>query len=213
MNTERLIEALAARAAPIELGGAPRVVAMAGLAGLAAALALVAAGLGFRPGAEATQHLPLLGLKLAFSLGSAVVAAVCLSRLAYPDGERRTPLALLLLPFIMIGLFGAASLLATPTEGWRAALLHRSWAECLVAIPLIAIAPFATLIVALRRFAPTDLRKAGAVAGLYAGAVAAAAYALHCTAQSPAFVALWYGGSVVACSLAGALVGSRLLRW
>lgn len=213
MKTDLLIEALAARADRVKLGGAPRMVAAAGFVGLAAALLLVGLGLGIRPDPWASQHLPLLGLKLVFSLGSAVIAAFCLGRLAYPEGERRTPLPLLLLPFVAIVLFGAASLLATPPETWRAAVLHRNWAECLLAIPLIASIPFSCLILALRRFAPTDLRKAGAVAGLYAGAVGAAGYALHCTAPSPAFVALWYGGSVLACSLFGWASGPRLLRW
>lgn len=213
MNTDMLIEALAARADSVKLGGAPRIVALAGFAGLCAALVLVAVLLGILPDPWTPQHLPLLGLKLAFSLGSAVTAGFCLSRLAYPGGERRTPLGLLLLPFVAIVLFGVGSLLAAPIENWNAALLHSSWAECIIAIPLIATAPFTSLLLALRKFAPTDLQKAGAVAGLYAGAVSAAAYALHCTAQSPAFVALWYGGSVLACSLIGWTLGPRLLRW
>lgn len=42
-------------------------------------------------------------------------------------------------------------------------------ATCLIAIPLLAVMPFATLIVALRMGAPTDQMHAGAMAGLAAG--------------------------------------------
>jgi len=43
--------------------------------------------------------------------------------------------------------------------------------------------------------------------------VSAAAYALHCVDDSLPFVALWYGGTILLCTLAGAVLGPRLLRW
>jgi hypothetical protein len=46
-----------------------------------------------------------------------------------------------------------------------------------------------------------------------AGAVSATGYALHCVDDSLPFVALWYGGTIAICTLAGALVGPRLRRW
>jgi hypothetical protein len=61
--------------------------------------------------------------------------------------------------------------------------------------------------------APTDLRRTGALVGLAAGSISAAAYALHCVDDSLPFVALWYGGTIVLCTLAGAVLGPRLLRW
>ena len=87
------------------------------------------------------------------------------------------------------------------------------WLECLLSIPTIAIVPFAVTIFAVRRAAPTNLFRAGAVAGLVAGGVSAMAYAFHCTDDSLPFVAVWYGGTIVLCTLAGAALGPRLLRW
>ena len=78
---------------------------------------------------------------------------------------------------------------------------------------IIAIVPFAATIFAVRRAAPTNLVRAGAIAGLIAGGVSAIAYALHCTDDSLPFVAAWYGGTIVLCTLAGAALGPRLLRW
>jgi hypothetical protein len=61
--------------------------------------------------------------------------------------------------------------------------------------------------------APTDLRRTGACAGLVAGSISAAGYALHCVDDSMPFVAFWYGGTIALCTLAGAMLGPRLLRW
>jgi len=92
-------------------------------------------------------------------------------------------------------------------------ILGDEWLECLLSIPIIAIVPFAVTIFAVRRAAPTNLVRAGAVAGLVAGGISAMAYALHCTDDSLPFVAVWYGGTIVLCTLAGAVLGPRLLRW
>lgn len=87
------------------------------------------------------------------------------------------------------------------------------WLECLISVPIIAIAPFVLIVWAVRRMAPTDLVRAGALSGLLAGGISATAYALHFTDDSLPFVALWYGGTIVLCTLAGAMLGPRLLRW
>lgn len=72
--------------------------------------------------------------------------------------------------------------------------------------------PFALIVWAVRQAAPTNLVRTGALAGLAAGGVSAAAYALHCNANSLPYVALWYGGTIMLCTLAGAALGPRLLR-
>jgi hypothetical protein len=92
-------------------------------------------------------------------------------------------------------------------------MMGSQWVTCALCIPLFAIVPFAALIWALRRGAPTNLRRTGAVAGLVAGALGAVAYAFHCPDDSIPFIALWYGGMVVLCALLGAMLGPRLLRW
>jgi hypothetical protein len=82
-----------------------------------------------------------------------------------------------------------------------------------VSVPVIAIVPFALVIWAVRQAAPTHLRRAGALAGLVSGGLSAAGYALHCTDDSLPFVAVWYGSTILLCTLAGAVLGPRLLRW
>jgi hypothetical protein len=117
------------------------------------------------------------------------------------------------MPFLFIVIVAAISLGLAPSSHWDKMVRGDEWLECLLSIPIIAIVPFAISIWAVRRAAPTNLARAGAFAGLAAGGVSAMAYALHCTDDSLPFVAVWYGGTIVLCTLAGAALGPRLLRW
>ena len=136
-----------------------------------------------------------------------------LTRLARPGAERGISPLSIVVPFAAIALLGLISLGGAPSSHWNRMILGDEWLECLLSIPIIAIVPFAVTIFAVRRAAPTNLVRAGAVAGLIAGGVSAMAYALHCTDDSLPFVAVWYGGTIVLCTLAGAALGPRLLRW
>jgi hypothetical protein len=53
----------------------------------------------------------------------------------------------------------------------------------------------------------------GAAAGLGAGGLGAALYALHCSDDSPLFVAAWYSLAISIVAFAGASAGPRFLRW
>jgi hypothetical protein len=50
-------------------------------------------------------------------------------------------------------------------------------------------------------------------AGLLAGGMGAALYAMHCPDDSPLFVATWYGLAIAVVATLGAVLGSRVLRW
>ena len=91
--------------------------------------------------------------------------------------------------------------------------MGESLLQCLLSIPILAVVPFAVIVWAVRNAAPTNLLRTGALAGLVAGGIGAMAYALHCPNDSLPFVAFWYGGTIVLCTLAGAALGPRLLRW
>jgi hypothetical protein len=66
---------------------------------------------------------------------------------------------------------------------------------------------------AMRGLAPTRARMAGLAAGLLAGAVGAAGYALACGETAMTFVAIWYSLGIAMTGALGALLGPRLLRW
>jgi hypothetical protein len=177
------------------------------------ALAIAFVGLGVRTDLMTPRALAFLVLKLAFTVGIVGLALVYLTRLARPGGERRTPSFLVAMPFLVIVFLAAISLWFAPSSHWNKMIVGDEWLECLLSIPIIAIVPFAIAIWAVRRAAPTNLARTGAFAGLIAGGVSAMAYALHCTDDSLPFVAVWYGGTIVLCTLAGAALGPRLLRW
>ena len=213
MKTDDLIAMLSTNVEPVGRRQVGRTVGVAILAGAAAALGVALFVLGIRSDLSEPSAAAYLPLKLVFTLGTLVLTSIALTKLARPGGEGRTPLALVALPFVVIMLLAAISLAAAPSSRWERLIVGDRWLECLLSIPIIAILPFAAIIWALRRTAPTDLVRTGAIAGLVAGTVSATGYALHCMDDSLPFIALWYGGTIVLCTLAGATLGPRLLRW
>lgn len=213
MRTDDLINVLSTHVEQVDSRQLMRMVGTAIGISVALVVAVVLVVLGIRPDLITAGPFAFLLLKLAFTTIVLVPASIFLVRLARPGGERKTPIMLLALPFIAIMLLAAASLALTPSSHWSEVVLGDQWLECLLAIPIIAVVPFVVLIWVVRRTAPTDLARAGALAGLVAGTVSAVGYTFHCTDDSLPFIALWYGGTIAVCTLAGAKLGPRLLRW
>jgi hypothetical protein len=82
-----------------------------------------------------------------------------------------------------------------------------SLARCFICIPFFAAILLAVLICALRTGAPTRLTRCGAIVGIVAGTVGAAAYAFNCSSDSIPFVAFWYGAAIALCAFIGAQLG------
>lgn len=213
MKTDDLVAMLSANVEPVGRGLVGRAISIAVAAGAIIALGVVLVALGARADLTTTHAVVFLSLKLAFAIAVVGFAVRYLTKLARPGAERGISPFTIAVPFAVIALLGAMSLGAAPSSHWNRMILGDEWLECLLSIPIIAIVPFAVTIFAVRRAAPTNLVRAGAVAGLIAGGVSAIAYALHCTDDSLPFVAVWYGGTIVLCTLAGAALGPRLLRW
>jgi hypothetical protein len=212
MRTDELIAMLSTNVERVDRRNFGRMVIAAVAVGGAAALVAMFFALGVRTDLTAGP-LTSLVLKVVFTLWVVLLASISLTRHARPGGERKTPIGLAALPFIAIMLLAAVSLASAPSSYWERMVVGDKWLECLLSIPLIAVVPFAVIVWAVRQAAPTDLVRAGALAGLAAGGVSATAYALHCTDDSLPFVAVWYGGTIALCTLAGASLGPRLLRW
>jgi hypothetical protein len=213
MNTDDLVEVLSARVDPADFRTVGRRIAMAVAAGSVLAVAAVLVGFGPRTGLSTLGAWTFLFLKIAFAAAIAGTAATYLIRLSRPGGALKHGSLVVILPFLAIVALALVSLGSAPASHWNRMVAGDEWLECLVSIPMIAIVPFALTMWAVRQAAPTDLRRAGAFAGLVAGGISAVAYALHCTDDSLPFVAVWYGGTIVLCTLAGAALGPRLLRW
>lgn len=213
MKTDDLVAMLSANVEPVGSELVGRAISIAVAAGAVGALGVVFIALGARADLTTTRAVVFLSLKLAFAIAVVGIAVRYLTKLARPGAERGISPFTIVVPFAAIVLLGAMSLGAAPSSHWNQMLLGDQWLECLLSIPIIAIVPFAVTILAVRRAAPTNLVRAGAVAGLIAGGVSAIAYALHCSDDSLPFIAAWYGGTIVLCTLAGAALGPRLLRW
>jgi hypothetical protein len=213
MRTDDLIVILSTNVEPVDRRKLVRTFGAALAVGGSAAIVVVLLGLGVRTDLNDVEALISLLLKAIFTIVVLGLASTYLIRFARPGGERRAPLTLLALPFLAIILLAAISLASAPQSHWNSMIVGDQWLECLLSIPVIAIVPFAAMIWAVRQAMPTDLRRAGALAGLVAGALSATGYALHCVDDSVPFIALWYGGTIALCTLAGAVLGPRLLRW
>jgi hypothetical protein len=213
MKTDDLVEALSSRVAPVDVRGVGRRIALAAVSGLIVAVIAILIGFGPRSGLSTASAWAFLCVKVAFAAVTAGTAAAYLARLSRPGSAPRQEILRVGLPFLAIVGLALVSLGSAPASHWNRMVAGDAWLECLVSIPVIAIVPFALTMWAVRQAAPTDLRRAGAFAGLVAGGVSAVAYALHCSDDSLPFVAAWYGGTIMICTLAGALLGPRLLRW
>ncbi len=214
MRTDELIAALSTNVEPVNRRLVNRSIGVALVIGALVAIGAVLIVLGVRQDLATSRVMMFLLLKLVFAIGTALAASRYLARLARPGGERRAfPGLTVALPFVAILLLAGISLGQEPSSHWDKMAMGNEWLECLISIPVIAVVPFAVIVWAVRKAAPTNLVRAGAFSGLVAGSVSAFGYALHCTDDSLAFVALWYGGTIVLCTLVGALLGPRLLRW
>jgi len=213
MKTDDLIAALSAHVEPVNRRFFVRTIGVGLAVGMTLTFGVILVGLGIRVDLTTGRALGFVLMKVAFALGVVALASGYLMRLARPGGEHGKSLGWVIIPFAGVVLLGAISLALAPSAHWDKLVMGDQWLECLISIPIIAILPFAAVITAVRTAAPTNLVRTGAFAGLVSGGISAMAYALHCTDDSLPFVAIWYGGTIVLCTMAGAILGPRLLRW
>jgi hypothetical protein len=212
MSTNNLIAAIAADGAARPPSIPPRMAVALAVGGLISCV-LLACTLGVRPDIASALQTWRFTTKIAIALAASAVALWATARLARPDADGRTALAILSLPVAMLALAIAAELAVSPASAWTASAIGSNSRLCLVAIAVLSIAPLLALLAALRAGAPRSPAAAGAVAGLLAGSLAASLYAIHCFDDSPLFVALWYPPPIALAALVGAAAGWRVLRW
>lgn len=213
MSTDQLVALLARQAEPVPPDAVARRLRAALAWGTLPALLATVWVLGLRPDMRDAIHQPMFWVKLAFPAVLLALALALAARLARP-GRRvgRLP-ALLALPLAVVWLMAAVELGTAAPAARPALLLGESWRQCPLDIALLSVPAFAATFLAMRRLAPVHLRDAGAAAGLVAGTLAAAIYALHCTETSATFLGLWYVIGMLIPAAAGALLAPRLLHW
>ena len=215
MNTDRLIDILSVDPDPVNRHRLGRTLAVAIVAGGAAAFALMLVMVGPRHDLESTVHLEWVAVKLLFSLSIVGIGVPLLNKSIRPGLEDKTNWAMILLPFIAAIVVAAAVVLGQPSA-WREMLRGATTVSplrCQFLIIVFAAVPLVSVIYFLRQGAPTHLRLCGAIAGIVAGAIGATAYAFNCTSDSIPFIATWYGTAIALCAVIGAQLGPRVLRW
>jgi hypothetical protein len=211
VNTEELINTLVADHRVEALPGQMLWRSMLAPVVAAAVLLLVTAGV--RVDFAAAVTTPRLLFKFAVALSLLIATCGIVLRLSRPDG-RPGGWAVVLLMVLGLLLAGVmAELLVSPSDSWGARMRGTNAMWCLRMIPMLSALPLAACLLVLRRAAPTQGARAGAAAGLFSAAIGASLYALHCTDDSPLFVAAWYGLAACGITAIGAALGARLLRW
>lgn len=213
MDIDSLVDRLASDVKPVPRGIVGRRIALGILAGGLATILLIVMTIGINPNlADAASSYPFwVKWIYALSLGVVAVSAVC--RIARPEARLPQWLWLAGLPVLVLAAIGVFEMSRVPPTHWLAMWLGESWYTCPWLVLTLAMPIFFGLLWSFRKLAPTDLRGAGAVAGLAAGAIAAMLYCLHCPEMSAIFVLTWYTLGILLAAAVGALLGPRVLRW
>lgn len=213
MKTNELIAALVTDSSPVDAARVARRFHLRLAVGAVLTTAAMLLLMGPRADLADASTLPMFWLKLLFPASLAAAALVGLRRLSYPGMRLGHVPAAAAVPVGLAWMMAGLALLAAPAGERLPLVLGQTWLECPVSITLLSVPAFALAFWAARELAPTRLSLAGAAAGLFAGAAAAFAYALHCPETQAPFLAVWYVLGMLIPTGAGALLGRRLLRW
>lgn len=152
-------------------------------------------------------------MKAGFTAWLAIAGAASVIKLARP-GQRAAGAALAVsLAVAVMAALAALQLARTPADASRRLLLGSTAASCPWLIVALAVPIFMGALWAMRFMAPTRLAQAGAAMGFMAGSLAAFVYAVSCDESAAPFVLIWYGLGIVVPTVAGGLLGPRVLRW
>jgi hypothetical protein len=209
MNTQDLIDTLAKDLKPARREGLTVGLLLASLAALGLCILIVLLVQGVRPDFE--QSGTAVALKAIFSAAVAAAVLPVAVRLARPG---RKVGAWFIAAAVIAGacLAVSAFTLMTGSSG-VAATANRGFPFAFAIIPALATPAGFVIFAWYRRYAPTRLVLAGAAVGALSGGLGAIAYALICPVDDMGFVSTWYGASIIVCTLVGALIGPRVLRW
>lgn len=216
MNTDDLIAMLAAGPRPASRAAVGRRLGAALGAGALAALAVLLlmplwpGGIG---GLSARVAAPLFWAKLALT-SSVLFAALCVaSRLSQPGVRVGRAWIGLIVPIAVTTIAALTTLFTTPADARIDLVFGHTWRTCSLSIAFLSMPALALLLDAMRRLAPTRPERAGAAAGLLAGAIGASAYCLRCPEMDVPFWATWYLVGMAVPAVIGSLIGRRAMRW
>ncbi|HEX2758909.1 MAG TPA: DUF1109 domain-containing protein [Rhizomicrobium sp.] len=212
MRTDDLIAQLSNGLEPVKQGTVARLLLGAVVLGILGSIAVMLALLGLRYDFDTAITSFGMWTKLAYTFAIAAFGFWLVERAGRPGAEMTRPLLLLALPLLAIAILSMMQMSAPHADMPKLVMGHSS-RVCAPLVLLTALPTLAATFWALKRLAPTRLRTAGAIAGLFAGGAGAFVYSFHCTEGAAPFIAIWYTLGILATAALGALLGPRLLRW
>ncbi|GAC1033464.1 DUF1109 domain-containing protein [Pseudomonas sp. No.21] len=213
MKTDDLITMLASDNPTVPLLHSTQRFVLALGCGLLGALLLMACFFGARKDLAEVAATPLFWAKVALPAALVLGALWAAGRLARPGVAVGSRWAAIAAPVMLVWGASLVLLAALPAGDRLAVVLGSTWRTCPLNIALLSVPAFIAVNWALRGLAPTRLRLAGAAGGLLAGALATLVYCLHCPEMAVPFWGVWYVLGMALPTLAGWLLGPRLLRW
>jgi hypothetical protein len=213
MKTDELVELLSIQVEPVTATHLRRTLWLSLAVGIGVTVCLMLALFGVPTYAFGAADLRTQAISFLFTLSLVAIGARFLVAVARPGEPGYKALLLMGLVFLVLLSAGLIALTLSPRAAWHAMLFSPQWSMCLICIPLFALAPFAALIWVLRRAAPTHPALSGATAGIIAAASGAAVFSCCIPGSSLPFVTVWYGGVILLCALAGAVISPWFLRW
>lgn len=212
-STDDVIETLVSGLEPTPRHALERRFALGILPALLASLTLMLVLLGPRPDMAQALTLPIFWIKCTYNLLLALAAFLAMYRLARPDGTEGRFFGVAAVVVAVMLVAAIVQLAASPPNTFRTLILGSSALHCPLLIFAFALPVLAGNILALRRAAPTNLKLAGFISGLAAGASGAWIYSWFCTENGMPFVLIWYSLGIVLCGAVGRWIGPRLLHW
>ncbi|MEM5344222.1 DUF1109 domain-containing protein [Paraburkholderia azotifigens] len=213
MKTDDLIGLLSNQVTRIDRGVVARRFIKALVLGGLGSLILMSVVFGVRHDLASVARTTIFWAKMAYPLAIAVGAMLAVMRLGRPGARAGYSWALIALPFVAVWAASMVVLDGTAPAGRWAVVLGQTWRTCPFNIMLLSLPTFPAVFWAVKSLAPTQLRLAGAVAGLLASSTATVVYCLHCPEMSPAFWSVWYAIGMLVPAGIGAWLGPKLLRW
>ncbi|TVP73584.1 MAG: DUF1109 family protein [Rhodobacteraceae bacterium] len=210
MRTDDLIAALAADTKPQAPVLRQMALPLSGAVGLS--IASFALFWGPRPDIWAALGSPAV-LKTLIPLVLVSLAAALALTLAHPGRAakgRVTALGAVIIPAALVFM---AAIVGEGLAGLVSALSTPQLLTCLLSVPLLAAPLLGVALWGLSSGASLRPWLTGAMAGLATGGLAAAIYSVYCDKDMVLFVLPAYGMAIASVTLAGALIGARVLKW
>lgn len=182
----------------------------AALGGAASVVVAVVALIGVRADMMSVLFTVPIALKFLGALALALAAFRIATQLARPGSNPLCRLSVAVLGVTAAMCLAALISVVVGGSGLPSFIVFQT---CSGSIALLGLMPLALALFALRAGAATCPGRAGAAAGVLAGAIAAFAYAIACPLNDPQMIVVAHMAGISGPVLAGAAAGRVLLAW